>query len=370
MARHTLAILALAILATCMVRFGTTAAAAAEPQKIIIDTDFNTIGDDGKVLVMAAQLQAQGTIDLLGITVVTGNNWLNQEVSDALKAVERMGIADKVGVYAGAQGPLVHDYNTIAQEKALFGGFIGGAWGHPKPDDDKLVAPLDGFATHTNLQKQHAVDFIVDAVKKYPHEVTILSIGPMTDLALAIRLHPEIVPLIKRIVFMAGAFEVPGNTTPAAELNVWFDPEAARIVVRQPIDMTFIPLDVTNTVPMTKEIYDKITADDNAIIARLLKNSSFGRIFEQNPNARPYIYDTLAMAYAVDPTLAIDAPDMWIDVDISYGEGYGRTLGYPQARAAAYMQKAKIIRRFDNDRFYRLFIDLLTRPVPVRLKNS
>jgi inosine-uridine nucleoside N-ribohydrolase len=341
-------------------------AANAAPQKMIIDTDFNTIGDDGKVVIMAAQLYAQGTIDLLGITTVAGNNWLNQETSDALKAVERMGIADKVGVYAGAHDPLVHDHATIMQEKALFGGYIGGSWNQPEPADDKLMAPLDGFAAKAKVQKQHAVDFIVDTIKKYPHEVTILSIGPMTNLALAIRLHPEIVPLIKRIVSMAGAFEVPGNTTPAAEFNVWFDPEAARIVVRQPLDMTFIPLDVTNTVPMTKDIYDKIIANEASIVAKLLKNSIFGRMFEQNPNAKPYIYDTLAMAYAIDPTLATDAPDMWIDVDTSYGQSYGRTFGYPQARAAAYMRKAKIIRRFDNGRFYRLFIDLLTRPVPVK----
>jgi inosine-uridine nucleoside N-ribohydrolase len=343
--------------------------ASAAPQKMIIDTDFNTIGDDGKVVIMAAQLYAQGTIDLLGVTIVAGNDWLNQETSDALKAVERLGIADKVGVYAGAHNPLVHDYATIMQEKALFGGFIGGSWNRPEPADDKLTAPLDGFATKAKVQKQHAVDFIIDTVKKYPHEVTILSIGPMTNLALAIRLRPEIVPLIKRVVFIAGAFEVPGNTTLAAEFNVWFDPEAARIVVRQPLDMTFIPLDVTNTVPMTKDIYEKIIANEDSIVTKLLKNSVFGRVFEQNTDARPYIYDTLAMGYAVDPTLATDAPDMWIDVDTSYGQGYGRTFGYPQARAAAYMQKAKVVRRFDNERFYQLFIDLLTRPVPVNFSK-
>ncbi len=102
------------------------------------------------------------------------------------------------------------------------------------------------------MQQQHAVNFIIETVKKYPREVTLLVIGPMTNIALAIRMSPEIVPLIKRIVFMAGAFEVPGNTTPAAEMNVWYDPEAARVVVRQPIEQAFIPLDVTNTVPMTK----------------------------------------------------------------------------------------------------------------------
>jgi inosine-uridine nucleoside N-ribohydrolase len=343
-------------------------AVIASPQKMIIDTDFNTIGDDGQVVIMAAQLYARGTIDLLGITTVAGNNWLNQETAEALKAVERMGIADRVGVYVGAHEPLVHDYATIAQEKALFGGYVGGSWSRPEPADDQLTAPIDGFATKATAQKQHAVDFIVDSVKKYPREVTILAIGPMTNLALAIRMHPEIVPLIKRVVFMAGAFEVPGNTTPAAEFNVWFDPEAARIVVRRPLDMTFIPLDVTDTVPMTMDVYEKITANDNSIVTKLFKNSYYARSFSENRNAKPYVYDTLAMAYAIDPTLATDSADMWVDVDINYGQGYGRTFGYPQARAATYMQKAKVIRRFDNERFYRLFIDLMTRPVPVKLR--
>ena len=76
---------------------------------MITDPDFSTIGDDGQVDIMAEQLNKKGTLDLLGVTVVTGNNWLRQEVADALKAVERLGIEDKVGVYAGANLPLVHD---------------------------------------------------------------------------------------------------------------------------------------------------------------------------------------------------------------------------------------------------------------------
>jgi inosine-uridine nucleoside N-ribohydrolase len=116
-------------------------AATAAPQKMINDTDFNTIGDDGKVVIMAGQLYGQGTIDLLGITIVAGNDWLNQETSDALKGVERMGVADRVGVYAGAHDPVIHDHATIMQAKALFGSFIGGSWNRPEPADDKLTAP-------------------------------------------------------------------------------------------------------------------------------------------------------------------------------------------------------------------------------------
>jgi inosine-uridine nucleoside N-ribohydrolase len=341
--------------------------AAAAAEKVILDTDFTTIGDDGKVGIMAAQLHAAHVIELLGITVVAGNGWLNQGVADALKAVERLGISDTVGVYAGARYPLVHDYKNMAQERAMWG--VGGSWYRaPERADTDLVAPLDGFATKARVQKQHAVNFIIDTVKKYPREVSLLVIGPMTNIALAIRMNPEIAPLIKRIVYMAGAFEVPGNTTPAAEMNVWYDPEAARAVVRQPIDQAFIPLDVTNTVPMNKDIFEKITNNDS-IIAKLLKNSGFARTVQQNPNATSYIYDTLALAYLIDPSYATSVADMWVDIDINWGPSYGRTLGYrqPQTPPANYLQKCKVVQRFDNERFYQLFVDLLTRPVPVRL---
>jgi inosine-uridine nucleoside N-ribohydrolase len=344
-------------------------AAAADREKVILDTDFTTIGDDGKVAVMAAQLHAAHVIELLGITVVAGNGWLNQEVSDALKAVERLGIADTVGVYAGARYPLVHDYRTMAQEKALWG--VGGSWyRRPEPPENQIVPPLDGFATTTHVQKQHAVNFIIDTVKKYPHEVSLLVIGPMTNIALAIRMSPEIVPLIKRIVYMAGAFEVPGNTTPAAEMNVWYDAEAARAVVRQPIDQSFIPLDVTNTVAMNGQIFEQVTRGDS-IVAKLLKNSPFAKTVQENRNATTYIYDTLAFAYLIDPSYATDVVEMWVDVDTAWGPSYGRTIGYraQQTPPAGYLQKCKVVQRFDNERFFKLFVDLLTRPVPVRSTN-
>src|SRR5438132_280875 len=117
---------------------------ARAQEKVILDSDYTTIGDDGQVGVMAMQLHAQGIINLLGITVVAGNNWLPQETSDALKAVERMGLADTIGVYAGARYPLVHDYKTMSYERDLYN--IGGSWfRRPEPRDDELTAPLDGL---------------------------------------------------------------------------------------------------------------------------------------------------------------------------------------------------------------------------------
>jgi purine nucleosidase len=105
------------------------------PPKVIIDTDFNTMSDDGQVGVMAAQLYAQGVIDLLGFTIPSGNQWRDQGVSDCLKAVERLGIEHRVKVYVGAQYPLLHDYSAYQYEQILFGpptNYVG-AYSNPHP---------------------------------------------------------------------------------------------------------------------------------------------------------------------------------------------------------------------------------------------
>ncbi len=92
---------------------------------------------------------------------------------------------------------------------------------------------------------------------------------------------------------------------------------------------------------------------------------------QQNPKATANIYDTLALAYLVDPTYATEVAEMWVDVDTNWGPSYGHTLGYRdiQKPAANHLQKHKVVLRFDNERFFRLYVDLLTRPVPVRSRS-
>jgi inosine-uridine nucleoside N-ribohydrolase len=355
-----------AVLAACALAWAPAQAA----EKMIIDTDFSTLGDDGQVLIMASQLDRQGVIDLLGVTVVTGNNWLKQEVADALRAVERLGIADKVGVYAGANLPLVHDPESFASERALFGfgESYKTAFHRPQPTDADLVAPPDGFAKTTKPRDEDAVDFIVHTVKANPHEVSLLVIGPSTNIALAVRKNPEIVPLIKKIVYMAGAFDVRGNTTPAAEMNVWIDPEAARIVMREPIDQAIIPLDVTDITQLTKADFDRITAG-NGPIAALFRNAWMAQKFAKDPKATVNVFDTLALAYLVDPSYAAKVEDLYVDVDIAFGPGYGRTYGYWQEQPTKLLHKIKVVKQFDNRRFFDLYVDLMTRPVPIKTAN-
>ncbi len=143
------------------------------------------------------------------------------------------------------------------------------------------------------MQPKGAVDFIADTVKANPHEVTIIAIGPLTNIAQAAARYPEIVPLIKQVISMGGAVHVPGNTTKTAEFNWWFDPEAAQAVLRLPVPQVVVPLDVTNTVLLTKPVYDRIAHAETptAVTTLYQKLTGYGfsgkNGFENNPGYSP-----------------------------------------------------------------------------------
>ncbi len=341
----------------------------AAPQKIIIDTDFNTIGDDGQVLVMAAQLQAAGALDILGLTIPTGNQWRDQEVSDALKAVERLGIEHKVRIHPGTQYPLLHDYKSYLYEKAIFtGSDYVGAYASAPPTPSQIVPPPDGLATHTRPSSVNAVDFIIRTVHKYPHEVTLLTIGPLTNVAIAMREDPSIVPLIKRIVFMGGQIDVAGNAfNDVGEFNWWMDPEAVQVVLRADVPHFIVPLDCTNTVPLTKAVYDRIANTPHPTIVTELYKQNFAPFFGSGPAPFvPYIYDTIALTYSYDPTFATESQNRWVDIDTSFGGDYGHAIGYFSNLQTDLLQKCLVIKTINNKRFYDFYVDLLTRPVPVQ----
>ncbi|AMP01982.1 inosine-uridine preferring nucleoside hydrolase family protein [Collimonas arenae] len=353
---------------------------SASHAKIIIDSDYNTIDDDGQLGAMAAQLHAQGAVDVLGITVVSGRQWLQQGSADALKSMERLGVGAQIGVYSGANTPLTHDLETVRSELAKFPEPHAqlGAWETPEPMfASDLKAPPDGFAQHTTLRRKSAVDFIVDSVKQNPHQVTILAVGPLTNIALAVLQHPEIVPLIKQIIYLGGAFKVAGNATAHAEFNWWFDPEAAQIVLHQPIPQVVIPLDAANTVVMDKKIYDRIAHDPNkhtAVTQLFAQLEGYGfhhnSGFETDRNFTAHVMDSLTIAYLLDPRFATETVDEWVDVDIAFGPDDGRSIAYLKTPPTHLgLKKMRVVKRFDNARFFNLYVDLLTRPVPVKLSG-
>ena len=360
------------VLATTMIAGGAGASdviLASPVEKVIIDSDFNSMGDDGQLFAMATQLMVQGKIELLGVTLVSGNRWLLQEEAEALKAVERMGVEKSVGVYAGADYPLHYNEQSIRnQQKSNPDGYFG-AWMFHRPQNSaEVIAPSDGLATYTKLQTQSAVDFLIATIKKYPHQVTVLEIGPPTNLALALQKAPEIAPLLKQVIYMGGAMEVPGNANAVAELNWWFDPLAVSKVLHANIPQVVIPLDVTNKVALDKMTFDRITADPTkqTVVTKLYATAN-AKALEENT----HIYDTLTIAYLLDPSYATKTVDAWLDVDTRDGETQGKVLvSKTGPTATSSKHKIRYVTDFDNRRFFELYVELLTQPVPVILPKK
>jgi len=310
-------------------------------RKIILDCDPGH--DDAIAMILA---QGNPTIDLVGVTTVAGNQTLEKVTRNARAIASAAGITAPIA--AGCVKPLVRK-QEIADN-------IHGESGLEGPVMPEITVPLS---------EKHGVDFIIETVRANPGEVSLLVIGPVTNIAMAIRQAPDIVPLIKQIVYMGGAFEVRGNTTPAAEMNIWIDPEAARIVMRAPIPQALIPLDVTNLTQLDNATFQRLIAD-GAANRDIFENSWITERFAADSQARVNVFDTLALIYLLDPSYATKVEELYVDVDVSFGPGYGRTYGYWQEQPTDLLQKLKVVREFDVPRFFELYVDLLTRPVPVK----
>jgi inosine-uridine nucleoside N-ribohydrolase len=328
-------------------------------EKVILDTDMVELFDDGVAMIMLAN---HPDIDLLGVTIVPGNTWLSEGTAYALRQLEMLNRTD-VPVAMGTRYPLrAARYDTIQLEREMFGyrsGFIG-CFAREEPVSYLEVYSKEYRSTPTiKPEEKHAVNFLIDTIKANPGQVIVMSIGPCTNLAIAIRLAPEIIPLIKRVVYMGGAFDVPGNTTPAAEFNWWFDPEAAKMSVRAPFaDQLIVGLDVCEKYRFNRKIFKRITAVDTPI-AKMFKQK-YGPQFEKNPGYTRLVWDTIAAAVVIDPSLIIEEETRWVDVNSDYGLDYGRSLGYPRQGPAG-TQKAHILMSIDEQRFWNLMVELLTK---------
>jgi len=328
-------------------------------EKVIVDSDMVVLYDDGVAMMMLAN---HPDIELLGVTIVPGNTWVSEGTAYTLRQLEVMNRLD-IPVALGIRYPLrAGRYETIEIERKMFGfgsSYIG-CFGRVEPASylDVYRTEFGGNPTKKPVDKR-AVDFLIDTIKANPGDVTIIPIGPCTNLAIAIRMAPEIIPLIKRVVYMGGAFDTPGNTTPAAEFNWWFDPEAAKMCVRTPFaDQLIVGLDVCGKYRFNKELFERIAAV-NTPTAKMFKEK-YGPVFKKDPNYTRLVWDTIAAAVVIDPTLIVEEETRWVDVNSDYGLDYGRSLGYSK-RGPAGTQKARILFTIDEERFWNLMVDMLTQ---------
>jgi purine nucleosidase len=340
--------------------------ALCDTPKIIVDVDLAHYADDHEALVMLATLHKRKKIELLGVTLVTGNHWMEQIEVDTLKAMERLDLANKIPVFRGAEKPLLHSQEIFNNhDKALYGAIYAGAWKRERV----IKIPPDGTAINAKIQSEHAVNFIIDTIRANPGKVTIAALGPLTNLAMAIRMAPDIVDDIKEIIYMGGAFFVWGNVTTAAEFNWWFDAEAAAIVLAEPVKHIIIPLDATDRILFNKNLYDQwaLKAHQQHFMITQFLQPKFGKKFKHDPDYTLPVWDALVAAYISDPTVAIDKQTYWVGVDTTHGANYGRAIAAPVKSDVSFItpfqpassQKADVVLQMDESRFWQIYEDLL-----------
>ncbi len=270
-------------------------------RKLMLDCD---PGHDDAIAIMLAGLDP--AIDLVGLTVSAGNQTLEKTGKNALNLVQYLNL--DVPVALGSPTPLVRKQQIAAD--------IHGESG------------LDGFAfpplsiTH---EKRHAVTFIIETLKESKEKITMVTTGPMTNLALALKLDPIIVENIEEIVFMGGAIGY-GNVSPAAEFNVLVDPEAAHIVVSAGIKTTMVGLDVTRKVKVLPEIItrmEKLNTKASKLFVDLMQvfNENQKKVFGMPGGP---LHDPVTIAHLLDETL-LTLKHVRLDIDLSHGNSYGRT---------------------------------------------
>lgn len=332
----------------------------ASREKVILDSDMKEGFGDGLAMLLLAR---SPKIELLGVTIVAGNTWVPDGMAQGLRQLHLAGIS--LPVAGGMTRPLRPGrQDLIAQERNQFGAGREewlGAFASPEPTSWKTAYEQRyGGKPKVEPVNQHAVDFIIEQVKKHPGEVTIAAIGPCTNLALAVRKAPEIVPLIRRVVYMGGAFFQPGNVTPAAEFNWWFDPEAAKMAVRTPFkEQIALGLDVCEKVPFAREDYDRlINAITLPAFKTLLQNTVTGKAFEKDRELQTYVWDVLVAAIIIDPSLITQEVTCAIDVNDVYGSTYGEALAYTKLVPKG-AQKSRIVLGIDQKRFWDTVLSLL-----------
>jgi len=279
-----------------------TCGASPESRKIIIDTDPGA--DDAMAILLALN---SPELDVKALTVVAGNVVVEQGLDNALKLVSLAGRCD-VAVARGAEQPLV--------QKLITAEFFHGANGL---GDVELPAPA------CRADARFAADLIIELVHQYPHEITLVPVGPLTNIALAVSKDPSLVPLVKEVVLMGGAISG-GNATAAAEANIYNDPEAARVVFEAGWPLTMVGLNVTEKTRFTRADLNQLAKthgreNDFAVGVLKFMVDLAGKLGADGTA----MHDPLAVGAMIDRSL-ITTADMRVDVETRGEHTRGETV--------------------------------------------
>ena len=273
-----------------------------EKRKIILDCDPGH--DDAIALMMAAKHPA---IDLLGITIVAGNQTLDKTLINGLNVCQKLEI--NVPVYAGMPQPIMRQQivaDNIHGETGL---------------DGPVFEPLTRQAENT-----HAVKYIIDTLMASDGDITLVPVGPLSNIAVAMRMQPAILPKIREIVLMGGAYGT-GNFTPSAEFNIFADPEAARVVFTSGVPLVMMGLDLTNQTVCTPDVIARMERAGGPAgeLFSDIMNFTLKTQFENYGLAGGPVHDATCIGYLINPD-GIKTQEMYVEVDVNSGPCYGRTV--------------------------------------------
>jgi len=335
---------------------------AQSRRRVIINEDCSGPGGSNMQTLMVMIQSPQ--VEVLGITVVSGDQWRDEEVAHTLRLLEIMGRPD-IPVVPGATYPLVRTREESRMWQQRYGKVAyAGAWDERWWHEASVVPPLPEGQPSTKPADEDAAHFLIRMVHKYPHEVTIYEGGPMTNLALAISLDPQFPELARELVFMGGSLSPQTDNleflnNPRHEFNFWFDPEAAAIVLRAPWKkIVCTPTDTSIKTHMTSALVKQIEASGTPLARYIFR-------FAMLTPGADIMWDELAAAAWIDPTLITKRETCYLAVDLDHGAGYGNTLTWATNdtfKPAAQLVEIQI--DLDVEKFYRMFVALMTAPTP------
>jgi inosine-uridine nucleoside N-ribohydrolase len=305
------------------------------PTPIILDCDPGH--DDAIALLLAI---ASPEVELIGVTTVAGNTTIDKATNNALRILELAGRSD-IPVYRGAERPFIRKQDVAAH--------VHGESGLDGPD---LPQPT------TRAQELHAVDYLAQEIRARDGKVTLIPTGPLTNIGLLFALHPDVRP--ERIVLMGGAIGE-GNRTPAAEFNIWADPEAAERVFLEGLDTTMVGLDVTHRALITDAHTERMRSAGRVgkVVAELMDfYARFHKSRYPDLDGSP-MHDPVCVAHVIDPSL-MTVLDAFIAVDCSGGPSWGRTNVDWRGREHFGAPNAKVGVDIDGNRFAELIVERIS----------
>ena len=354
----------------CLLFLAPLAVLAASPRrKVIIDQD--AFGPGGSNLQAILMVIEAPNVDVLGITIESGDGWQKENVAHTLRMLELVG-KPEVPVVGGATFPLVNSEEETRRWERLYGKLpYKGAWMESWPNYNTVkraphhpagfVPPLPEGEPHLKPSRETAAEFMIRMTEQYPGEVSILAMGPFTNIALAQRLDPGFAARAKELVFMGGSlnpqqpkedeFSMQFINNPRVEFNVRWDPEAAKIMLHGAWKaITMVPLDATTDTHFTAELLAEVAS----------KETPVGRYLSKYGEAGYPMWDEVAAAVWLDPSISRHNDKLAVDVDIGHGANYGATLSWPvNGGPGLGEQVVSVVRHVDVNRLERSFVRMV-----------